>query len=54
MTKKEYIKPMMNVVNIQQQHIICASDNGVNTSLQNTQVNSGWSRDGGSSWDDED
>ena len=52
MTKKEYMKPTMNVVKIQQQHIICASDNGVNRSLQNTQVNSAWSRDGGN-WDDD-
>ena len=54
MTKKEYKKPTMNVVMVQQQHVICASEYGVNTSLQNSEVGSAWSREGGSSWDDED
>ena len=51
MTKKAYVKPVMNVVKIQQQHIICASQEGMNTSLQSTEVGSAWSR--GSDWDDE-
>lgn len=56
MTKKDYMKPTMIVVKIQQQRVICASDNGVNTGLQDSQVNSAWSREGGnrnSLWDDE-
>ena len=54
MTKKEYMKPTMNVVRIQQQHIICASQdaNGMNKSLQNEEVTSAWGR-GGSAWDDD-
>ena len=52
MTKKAYMKPAMNVVRIQQQHIICASQEGMNTSLQSTEVGSAWSRGGG--WDDDD
>ena len=51
MTKKEYLKPVMKVVGIQQQDIICAS-NGMNTSLQSQEVSSAWSRDN-SGWDDE-
>ena len=52
MTKKEYLKPVMTVVRIQQQGIICASPNGMNTSLQSEEVSSAWSRDN-SGWDDE-
>ena len=52
MTKKEYKKPVMKVVGIQQQGIICASNNGMNTSLQSEEVSSAWSRDN-SGWDDE-
>ena len=54
MTKNAYMKPAMNVVRIQQQHIICASKdaNGMNTKLQSTEVSSSWSRSD-SGWDDE-
>ena len=53
MTKKAYMKPATNVVKIQQQHVICASDNyGVSKSLQGEEVSSAWSR-GNSGWDDE-
>ncbi len=34
----------MQVVKLQQQHIICASNFGVNNSLQQTTVSSAWSR----------
>ena len=55
MTKKEYKKPAMNVVMVQQRHIICASldANGMNKSLQDETVGSAWSR-GNDDWDDED
>ena len=52
MTKKEYLKPVMTVVRIQQQGIICASTKGMNTSLQSEEVSSAWSRSN-SDWDDE-
>ena len=52
MTKKAYMKPAMRVVRIQQQHIICASQEGMNTKLQNSEVGSAWSR-GNSGWDDD-
>ena len=47
MTKKAYMKPATNVVKIQQQRVICASQ------LQNSEVGSAWSR-GNDDWDDED
>ena len=52
MTKKAYMKPVMNVVKIQQRHIICASldGNGMNTMQQSDQVDAGWSR-GKGGWD---
>lgn len=53
MTKKAYMKPVMKVVKIQQQHVICASQEGMNTKLQSTQVNSAWSR-GNRGWDEDD
>ena len=55
MTKKAYMKPAMNVVKIQQQRVICASldANGMNKSLQDETVDTGWSR-GNDDWDDED
>ena len=55
MTKKAYMKPVMNVVKIQQRHIICASldGNGMNTKLQSTEVDNAWSRRGNSGWDGE-
>jgi hypothetical protein len=43
------MQPVTNVVKIQQRHIICASD-GMNKSLQDEEVETGWSR-GGSIWD---
>ena len=54
MTKKAYMKPATNVVKIQQQRVICASldANGMNKSLQDETVNTGWSR-GNGGWDDE-
>ena len=52
MTKKNYMKPAVQVVSIQQQHIICASTNGMNNTLQSTEVSSAWSR-GSHSFDDE-
>ena len=56
MIKKEYMKPVTNVVKIQQCHIICASQDqyGMNKSLQSEEtVDAAWSRQGGSVWDDE-
>jgi hypothetical protein len=50
------MKPAMNVERIQQQHIICASQDqyGMNKSLQSEEtVDAAWSRQGGSIWDDE-
>lgn len=52
MTKKEYMKPTMSVVKIQQQNIICGTTQGLNNQLQSGTVNSAWGR-GGSAWDDE-
>ena len=54
MTKKAYMKPVMNVAKIQQQHIICASQDtfGMNKSLQSEEVYDAWSR-GGDGWDEE-
>ena len=45
MTKKEYLKPEMEVVKIQQQCQILAGSvdaNGMNTGLQNEEVTDGW------------
>ena len=55
MTKKEYMKPVMNVVMIQQQHIVCASldDNKMNKNLQDEEVEEGWSRRQRNVWDEE-
>ena len=52
MTKKEYMKPTMSVVKIQQQNIICGTTQGLNNQLQSGTVDSAWGR-GGSGWDDE-
>lgn len=52
MTKKTYMMPAMQVVKLQQQHIICTSSHGVNNSLQSTEVDCAWSR-GGNDFDDE-
>ena len=52
MTKKAYMKPATNVVKIQQQRVICASQYGMNTKVQDETVSSAWSR-GNSGWDDD-
>ena len=56
MTKKAYMKPVMNVVKIQQRVSILSGSldpNGMNKSLQTKQtVNSAWSR-GNRGWDDD-
>ena len=47
MTKKEYMKPEIEVVKIQQQSQILAGSidaNGMNTDLQNEEVTEGWAR----------
>ena len=44
MTKKAYMKPATNVVKIQQQRVICASQYGMNTKVQSEEVGSAWSR----------
>ena len=54
MTKKAYMKPATNVVKIQQQHVICASEYGMNKSLQTEQtVDKAWSRSNRGWSDDE-
>ena len=53
MIKKAYIKPTMKVMLVQQQNIICNSNNGVNSQLQNSEVSSAWSRSNDNGWDDE-
>ena len=52
MTKKAYMKPATNVVKIQQQRVICASQYGMDTKVQSEEVDNAWSR-GNSGWDDE-
>ena len=55
MTKKAYMKPTMEVENIEQCESILAGSldaNGMNKSLQNDEVSSAWSR-GNSGWDDD-
>ena len=52
MTKKAYMKPAMNVVKIQQQRVICASQYGMNTKVQDETVGSAWSRRH-TFWDDD-
>ena len=52
MTKKAYMQPAMNVVKIQQQRVICASQYGMDTKVQSEEVDNAWSR-GNSGWDDE-
>ena len=43
MTKKEYLKPEMEVVKIQQQsQILAGSTQGMNDGLQNEEVHNGW------------
>ena len=50
--KKAYMKPTMKVVKIQQQRVICASQDGMNTKVQSEEVDNAWSR-GNSGWDDD-
>ena len=50
--KKTYMKPVTQVMKIQQQNIICGSTQGLNDKLQGETVTGGWSRED-SSWDDE-
>ena len=52
MTKKAYMKPTTNVVKIQQQRVICASQYGMNTKVQSGEVGSAWSR-GNRGWSDD-
>lgn len=43
MIKKEYLKPEMEVVKIQQQsQILAGSTQGLNDNLQNEEVTDGW------------
>ena len=53
MTKKAYMKPTTNVVKIQQQRVICASQYGMNTKVQSEEVGSAWSRSNRGWSDDE-
>jgi hypothetical protein len=46
------MKPATNVVKIQQQRVICASQYGMNTKVQSKEVGSAWSRRT-SGWDDD-
>ena len=53
MTKKAYVKPVMNMVRIQQRaSILGASEYGMNGKVQSTEVSSAWSR-GNGGWDDD-
>ena len=55
MTKKAYMKPTMEVENIEQCASILAGSldaNGMNKSLQSEEVDNAWSR-GGSGWDED-
>jgi hypothetical protein len=42
MKKNIYEKPEMMVVTLQHQHILCLSEFGMNTELQDTEVTGGW------------
>ena len=53
MTKKAYMKPATNVVKIQQQRVICASQDGMNTKVQSEEVDNAWSRKHKDVWDDD-
>lgn len=55
MTKKAYMKPVMEVEEMQHESQILAGSldaYGMNTSLQSEEVSSAWSR-GNSGWDDD-
>jgi hypothetical protein len=47
------MKPATNVVKIQQQRVICASQYGMNTKVQSKEVGSAWSRSNRGWSDDE-
>ena len=51
MTKKAYMKPATNVVKIQQQRVICASQDGMNKKVQSEEVNNAWAQSRRSIWD---
>ena len=53
MTKKAYMKPATNVVKIQQQRVICASQDGMNTKVQSEEVDNAWSRKHKNVWDED-
>ena len=53
MTKKAYMKPATNVVKIQQQRVICASQDGMNTKVQSEEVDNAWSREHKDVWDED-
>ena len=53
MKNKVYLMPVTRGVMVQH-NIICASSNGLNTTLQSEEVSSAWSREGDGDWDDED
>ena len=53
MTKKAYMQPVTNVVKIQQQRVICASQYGMNTEVQSDEVDKAWSREHKNVWDDD-
>ena len=53
MKKNTYMKPGMVMVKLQHQHIICSSEYGINTTLQEEEVSSSFTRESGSVWDDE-
>ena len=53
MTKKAYMKPATNVVKIQQQRVICASQYGMNTKVQDEEVDNTWSRRHKDVWDED-
>ena len=53
MTKKAYMQPATNVVKIQQQRVICASQYGMNTKVQSEEVDNAWSREHKDVWDED-
>ena len=44
MIKKTYVEPALQIVKLQQRHIICTSTYGMSDTLQQTTVSSAWSR----------
>ncbi len=55
MKKNIYVKPGMVMVNLVQRHMICASADayGMNSSFQEEEVQSSWTKESGSVWDNE-